>query len=87
MIKPQKNDIWVAPGYQGGQVVYRILATFSKKVWSNKYRREITVDMVKYQIQNTLGETQTREYSVSSFLNKPVGSNGEMRRLAVRPVI
>lgn len=87
MIKPQKNDIWVAPGYQSGQVVYRILATFSNKAWSHKYQRKITVDMVKYQIQDTSGKTQTREYPISSFLNKPVGSHGGLRKLAVRPVI
>lgn len=87
MIKPQKNDIWVAPGFEGGQVVYRILATFDKKVWSGKHRKNIKIPMVSYQIRNTLGEVSKRNYSVSSFLNKPVGPHGGVRRLAVRPLL
>lgn len=85
MIKPQKNDIWVAPGYQGGQVVYRILSVFHKEYWSRKARKKLTVEVVKYKIRNTTGEVTIREYNLNKFLHKPIGSCGGMRHLAVRP--
>lgn len=90
MIKPQKNDIWVAPGYQGGQVVYRILGVFDDKIYygrSGEFRLYQVVRTVRYQIRNTLGGVITMTYPLHKFINKPVGSHGGLRKLAVRPVI
>lgn len=89
MIKPRKNDIWVAPGYQGGQVVYRILDVFSNTPF-HKHRNKLYqqgCDLVRYQVRNTQGQVHITSYPLHKFLHKPVGSDGGLRKLAVRPIV
>lgn len=86
-ITPKPNDIWVAPGHEGGQVIYHIKRIFNKKKWSGKFHCEIEYRYVEYIVTNTVGLTVLRQYPVSDFIHKPVGSHGGKRMLAVRPIV
>lgn len=86
MLKPLPNDIWVsASSVDNSQIVYHIEKLFINKpgrMYNPNYRRG--AEMVLYRIMNSKGKVRRLSYPVEHFLNKPVGSNGLSRKLAVR---
>lgn len=89
-ILPKKGDLWTATGYEGGQLVYRILKRYKNHPRSSDYRSRFYkgTHMVKYQIRNAEGRIIERRLSVWEFLNLPVKTSDKdsYRRLAVRPL-